>query len=194
MSPEWEERMLHELPKRKTVDRWSVMDVECTNKTVLNLGATEPLHSKLEKIARKVYGLDKNENLRETVKNFIWCNLDRLCYMNTQEIQAAFPEDADVVVAGEILEHLSNPGILLDTLRGYGKPVIITAPNAFSCAAQHFIRKGHEQVNAEHVCWYSWHTMKVLLERHSMRPVFLGWYGEGREPVEGEGVIFRCSL
>jgi SAM-dependent methyltransferase len=76
----------------------------------------------------------------------------------------------DVVMAGELIEHLSNPGLFLDNtrrnLRGRGI-IILTTPNPYS--VQNLVRAilfGKEAACKEHVALYSPTVMEELLRRH----------------------------
>ena len=96
-------------------------------------------------------------------------------------------QDVDLVLCGEVLEHLSNPGRFLDGLRNYGKETIITVPSAFSEVGYSWIRRGTENVNKDHVAYYSWRTLKTLVERHGYEVRQFYWYGG--KPGVSEGLI-----
>jgi 2-polyprenyl-3-methyl-5-hydroxy-6-metoxy-1,4-benzoquinol methylase len=98
-----------------------------------------------------------------------------------------FAGKVDVVLCGEILEHLSNPGRLLDAVRKLAVPIIVTVPNAFSSVGMRWIAKAKENVNKEHVAWYSYHTLKTLLERHGYELAEFFWY-KGK-PLVAEGLV-----
>jgi 2-polyprenyl-3-methyl-5-hydroxy-6-metoxy-1,4-benzoquinol methylase len=80
----------------------------------------------------------------------------------------------EVIVAGEILEHLSNPGLFLQgisKLMTHAKcTLIVTVPNAFSI--RHFaslmLRKT-ELVNPDHTAYYSFKTLSELINRHAFQ-------------------------
>jgi hypothetical protein len=75
----------------------------------------------------------------------------------------------EVVIAGDIIEHLSNPGRMLDGIKRFctgATQVIITTPNAFG--APNFLRysagKFHE--GAEHVMSFNEQNLATLMNRH----------------------------
>lgn len=72
----------------------------------------------------------------------------------------------DVVVAAELIEHLSAPGLLLDCLAELGVEVLITVPNSMSAFLAFHSAKGQEIVHEDHVCWYTPSTLSQLLGRH----------------------------
>jgi SAM-dependent methyltransferase len=77
----------------------------------------------------------------------------------------------DCIVAGELIEHLSNPGLFLDNMRRHlsdGGSLILTTSNAFGISNFFRISKRNEiKVHAEHTCWYDPKTISQLLLRHS---------------------------
>ncbi len=78
----------------------------------------------------------------------------------------------DALVAGDVIEHLSNPGRFLDgahqVLRGEGR-LILSTVNVwcfFHFLFEFLVRRSP---NIEHVSWYDLHTLTALLERHGFR-------------------------
>src|SRR3989344_7621255 len=79
----------------------------------------------------------------------------------------------DVIFAGELIEHLSNPGLFLEKCKFHLKKdgfLIITTPNAF-CLARLFggfvFFTNDLDVNPEHTAWYSPKVIKELLRRYN---------------------------
>lgn len=77
----------------------------------------------------------------------------------------------DIIFAGELIEHLSNPGLFLQQSKKHlkkGGLVILTTPNTFY-APRLFgcIKKVNDDplVNKEHTNWFSPSTITTLLER-----------------------------
>jgi 2-polyprenyl-3-methyl-5-hydroxy-6-metoxy-1,4-benzoquinol methylase len=101
----------------------------------------------------------------------------------------------DSVFAGELIEHLSNPGLFLDGVRRRLRPggrLVLTTPQPFSPlhVALHALRPG--AFNSEHACWFDEQTLSQLLARHCFRVVFLatvndaeieGWSRKSRLPL-----------
>lgn len=100
-------------------------------------------------------------------KDLIQWDVERL-----DELQV--DESVEVIVAGEILEHLSNPGLFLRGILRFMKrqksKLIISIPNAFSF--RHFVPvmlKQTELVMPDHTAYYSFSTLKELLNRCDLR-------------------------
>jgi hypothetical protein len=74
----------------------------------------------------------------------------------------------------------SEPGIC---------PILITVPNAHCVIGRQHILRGVESVNIDHVAYYSWRTLKTLVERYDYVVKEFYWYLPG-QPRTAEGLIF----
>lgn len=89
----------------------------------------------------------------------------------------------DVVVAGEIIEHLNNVGRFLVTVRRHlrsGGRLVITTPNPWFVG--HFWEAlfGDPQENPEHTAWFSMGMLREILRRHGFE-VETSLYGSGED-------------
>ncbi|QUL99339.1 MAG: glycosyltransferase [Candidatus Fermentithermobacillus carboniphilus] len=163
---------------------WNRMDYvagQCFGKTVLHLGCADAglttdrffaghhLHAKLLSSARRVFGIDIDEKgidflRRHGVKDVYVGNVYHLD-------KVELPEKPDIIVATELLEHLSNPGQFLDNLRSTypDTPVILSVPNAYSWVAWQSMLDGLEQVHEDHNFYFSHKTLETLLQKHGYR-------------------------
>ncbi len=79
-------------------------------------------------------------------------------------------EKFDLIIAGELIEHLSNPGLFLDRAREYlkeGGRLILTTPNPWDWTR--FVRAMLRLPSTpaqDHVCWYDKETIANLLSRY----------------------------
>jgi len=168
----------HPVPDTDVVDRTRWIAKRCPGKRVLSLGCTGPVQDAIDAVALRAYGIDNQELDREW---FVQLDLDDF---------EAFPKfDVDLIVCGEVLEHLANPGRVLKELRAFDVPVIITVPNAFSDGGRRSLESEKiEDVNREHVAYYSYWTLLELVKRYGFELVEWHWY-HGR-PLFAEGLIF----
>jgi len=176
-------KMMHDIPEAEVVDRAEYLTGVVENKVIFDLGAVGPMSEILRQKAYEYNAADKEPG-NGLVKNYHQLDLDEVDEL--PDIPGL-----ELIVAGEVLEHLSNAGHFLDLLHGYGVPVILTVPNCFSAAGRHYLGRGVECVNREHVAWYSYHTLKVLIERHRFRLVEWFWYNG--KPLTAEGLIFHME-
>lgn len=179
-SAEYWAKQCHKVPKSQTVDRTAYLVKHATGKTVLHIGCTGALDAALVKVAKRCYGIDKDHSERTY---FHEMDLDLL-----HESFPSFPE-LELIICGEVLEHLSNPGHFLDRLRtAYNCPAIFTVPNAMCTGGiEWLVKRGRENVHRDHVSYYSYTTLKTLLARHGYTVARHFWYGG--QPYVAEGLI-----
>lgn len=181
-------KMMHRIPDAPVVDRVKYILDRCKGKRVLNLGcASGALHQQIKEVAPYAIGADKHEPA-DLMRDFDAFDKDDV--FSTRGTAYGSTPAIEIVIAGEILEHLSNPGNLLSALKNMTIqcPILITTPNAFSEPSVRWSRQGYEQVNADHVAWYSYWTLKALVERYGFRIREWAWYGG--KPITAEGLIF----
>jgi hypothetical protein len=183
-SAAYAEKMLHQIPDAPVVDREAFILEHCKGKRVLEFGATGHLHELIVEAAALAYGVD-----RDDADGVIGFDLDDVSKADLPGSHIS-PE---VIVCGEVLEHLSNPGWFLTRLKKQygGVPTIITVPNAFTDIARGHLAKGVENVNRDHVAWYSFRTLKTLLARAGYTDFSFAWY-HGK-PIFAEGIVILCE-
>ena len=182
LPPEYVKKMLHKVPKAPVFDRAEYLTKAARNKVIIDIGASGPMSEKLQEVATEYYGVGTMPNVHE---NFYHIDLDK-----AKELPP-FSRKLDLIIAGEVIEHVSNAGHLLDLLHPLGVQVILTTPNAYSATGAAYNKRGIESVNKEHVSWYSYHTLKVLVERHGFNVLLWGWYNG--KPLTAEGLIFHME-
>ena len=183
LSPEYMAKQMHKIPDAPGIDRIEVIRQACRGKRVLNLGcASGALHERIASAAREVYCADCEPAPKEHHPHHQQLDLD-----NWMSVKAMWLPSVDVVVLGEIIEHLTNPGQLLCHLRQCNAFVVVSVPNAMSAGAERWAMKGYENVHIQHTAWYSYHTLHVLMERCGYRVLNFGWYNG--EPRTAEGLV-----
>lgn len=178
-SAEYRAKMMHPIPVLPVVDREVAILRHCDKRVVLDIGSSGPMAEGIKELATKVYGLD-----REDAPGVVGFDLDDVSQKSLPDC-----DGVTLVVCGEVLEHLSNPGWFLARLRRqYPVPTLITVPNAFADVGAHWIQKGIECVNSDHVAYYSYWTLRELLRRAGYSNLAeWGWY-RGK-PGTAEGLI-----
>ena len=173
LEDEYDSRMMHRIPAAKSVTRHEYIREACKDKAVLDIGGSGPLAEIIKQVAKSYRNVDKN-------------NADFCVDLDKERVPVV--EGIELVVCGEVVEHLSNPGFFLDGLSEYKVPVIFTVPNSFTKIGTRWINKGIENVNQDHVAYYSYYTFSNLLRRHGFKTDAFLWYNGS--PGTAEGLIF----
>jgi ubiquinone/menaquinone biosynthesis C-methylase UbiE len=172
---------------------------QCKGKTVLHLGCAGDytlqfgkeacLQYRLAEVACKITGVDINKESLEKILPFcpesdsVKYHIGNVEHLNNLNIGN---QKFDVIVAGSIIEHLSNPGLMLDSIRSFcysdgekESKLIIVTPHVWGLLQ--FLRVAftrNEAVNPEHTCWYSVPTLTELCSRYGFKSVeFKSGYG-----------------
>lgn len=180
-SEAYKKKQIHEIPKAPVVDRVNYILEKVKGKKVLEFGASGPLHEAVKKVVSAYLGVDREDS--DMVKGF---DLDDV---SESELPIVDGDPPDLILCGEVLEHLSNPGFFLQRLKKQypNVPVLITVPNAMSYGSLKYVTSGIENVNIDHVSWYSWRTLKTLLSRFGYEIREFYWYNG--KPQISEGLI-----
>lgn len=134
---------------------------EVAGKEVLDIGScaeqgetvkTKTLFKALKQTAASVTGVDIESQDPEIVKG----------NAETVKLNKKF----EVVVAGDVIEHLYNPGLFLDNMYNHLKEngaLLLVTPNVKSIGYIPF------RGNKYHTCWYCKNTLKYLVEQHGFK-------------------------
>jgi predicted TPR repeat methyltransferase len=138
------------------------------------LGRGTWLHARLAETASSLVGLDvEEEGVRwATEQGFEAHVVDA---QSPEAVAALGLEPAEVVIAGEVVEHLDAPGPFFRALRELVGPqglLVVTTPNAYRLLNFLAPAAGVELVHPDHTSWHSPHTLANLLARN-------GWELEG---------------
>lgn len=155
------------------IDKFDFIRENIKNKEVLDVGCVESLfdfsqetmkktqHFRLKQYTKKLIGIDLDEK-GVKILNKLGCN----CYISLAEhIKDLNLGKFDVILLGDIIEHIPDPSSFLINLRSLlrkdGK-IICTTPNALSYVNQIklFLRKPITRY--QHVAWYCKVTLRNL--------------------------------
>ena len=218
--------------KFELVQRVEFIKKACAGRRVLHLGCTNYpytrealdnqmlLHFELEKAAAELFGFDFDERGLDILEKAGAKNLFRADLEKLEEV--ALDETFDVIIAGEMIEHLSNPGLFLRGIKRFMNRrtnLVITTINAYG--ALRFFSYGlrgksgeNEPVHPDHVAYYSYKTLSLILERENLEVKKFYFYDIGTEhrpfnrwfynlfndicvkfsPQLSDGVIAVCNL
>lgn len=143
-----------------------VLDLGCVDHDLKQVEGSW-MHRELAKHAQELAGVD---HLKSAVDELQKRGYQITC-QNVEELNLT--QTFDVAIAGEIIEHLTNPGKFLEGIHRHLEDdglLIITTPNAFSIANIFKILKRNQiKVNADHTTWYDPVTLTCLLTKCRFR-------------------------
>jgi SAM-dependent methyltransferase len=173
------------MPRTRAVDRIAYLTGLATGRSVIHVGfagetratiedlRNNPLwlHGSLAGVATRLVGLDVDE---AGVERALAAGFDahRADAADASALAELGLEPAELVIAGEVIEHVERPGQLLDALHllvAPGGRLAVTTPNAASLLNPLAAAARYELINPDHVSFYSWYTLVNLIERHGWR-------------------------
>lgn len=139
----------------------SVLDIGFLGQGIRD-GESRWPHAILLSTAKEVYGVD--------------LEIDRERFPDSEHYQESSAESFnfsgkkfDVIFAGDLIEHLPNPGLFLDASARHlvsGGRLILTTPNCFNLFnLTEKLTKQEPTVNADHTCYFNSKTLRVLLQK-----------------------------
>ncbi len=97
-------------------------------------------------------------------------------------------EQFDVIIAGEIIEHLDNPGQFLQNMKQHlalNGTLFISTPNPFYIKQFWKIwRYNRPQVHEEHTCWFDPLTLSYLCRRSGLDSYAIYWVKSRKHPIK----------
>lgn len=181
------------------VQRLDIIRSISSKKKVLHLGCTDfpyteqsiknamLLHFELREICERIVGIDYDERGLEILRDHGCEDLFRADLEDLEALQ--LDETFDVIVAGEMIEHLNNPGLFLTGIKRFMNPstkLVITTVNAY--CAMRFFQYGvsrklgkTEPVHPDHTFYFSYSTLSLLLNRSGFAIDKFLYYDLGKE-------------
>jgi hypothetical protein len=198
---------LHRLRSRPSlVDRVSWLERQVASRRVIHLGFVDVervddktasgdwLHERLSQRARHIVGIDLDSDGVAAAQRAGYeaysCDLQ-----DRTSVEALQLPPAELIVAGELIEHLDCPGRFLEAVALLLAPagrLIMTTPNATALTSVLVALGLREWTSPHHVVMYSWRTLATLLERHGWQMRELLFYYRGRRA--GPEAISRPRL
>ena len=130
------------------------------------------MHKNIKEVCKSILGLDRDKEAVKEIKAQGY-NVE---YGNAQNFELA--QKFNLIHAGELIEHLENPGLFLQSARRHlsseGR-ILLTTPNALSIVNSLYAATGGLKVNSEHTCWFCEYTLTTLLERMGYEVIEVGY-------------------
>ena len=144
-----------------------VLDLGCAGHSLGNIDSPYWLHGFIAEHASSVLGVDilfkDVEILTQRGYHVVCADVLSMDLQNTFE----------VIVAGDLIEHLSNPGGFLDRAKDHLTPdgtLLLTTPNPVTLMRFfQLLLRNRMDINSEHTCWFTPQVMSELVRRSHLR-------------------------
>ena len=142
-----------------------VLDLGCVDHDPKNEQSTLWLHGAIKNVASSVLGLDfYQKGVVELVKK----GYEVVCG-DAQNFD--FDKRFDVITAGDLIEHVENPGLMFSCVERHLKDdgiFVISTPNpwCWKYTLYFWLFKKMEKINQEHVAWYCPETLRLIGNRY----------------------------
>jgi len=171
----------------KFCDKKSVIHVGCSDSpfTELRLRQGTLLHQQLIPVVSRLLGVDIDTRglniLREAIGGE-YSDIDIQRYSKVKDItlQQVFGFTPDVILLGDVIEHLNNPREILMALanltRGSDTRILITTPNSPAIRNTINTALGYELMHPEHLLIHSPTTLRTVLDSSGLTPIAWNYY------------------
>ena len=139
-------------------------------------------HGRLRAMVENCCGLDLNAERVATIQKTT--QLERLVAGDLTQNPALPFDQFSGIFAGDVIEHMDNPGALLHFIRTRLSPTgitVITTPNCYGRNARRVLKTGIAIDNLEHTAWISPFQMNELCRRHQLNLQAIIYFREGRK-------------
>ncbi len=164
-------------------DRNNYLCSQVNNKVLLHVGCTDfpitqqritegsLLHLNLQQSAKEIIGIDLSKEGIQTLKEN---GYDNVFVMDAEKME--LNKKVEVVLAGDVIEHLNNPGLFIEKAKSLllpGGEIIIGVPSALTFNNLQTWFLGKELVHKDHTFYFSPKTLSTLCDRFNLKPVKL---------------------
>jgi 2-polyprenyl-3-methyl-5-hydroxy-6-metoxy-1,4-benzoquinol methylase len=206
MSGRDQSSMVHRLPAARLVDRLAYLADRASGRRVIHIGFADEgfrqmqesseawLHGRLATVAKELVGLDVSEE-GVTDARAQGYEAHAVDCRDPAAVRSLELEPADLLIAGEVIEHLDDPGAFLAGLHRLVRPggeLVVTTPNAAGWLNPLAALANREINHPDHVATYTWRTLTTLLGRHGWEPVEAATYTSIVKPVRDGGLAVRA--
>ena len=148
-----------------------VLDIGCAHHHAERQSDPFWLHQHIKARAKNTVGLELEseecEKLRNMGYNVVCGNIE------DNELADMLGRDHDVIVAGELIEHLSNPGLFLENsyeMLKQGGQLIITTPNPWNFFnIISVVLRNKIPIHEQHTAWFDDKTLIQLVTRFGFK-------------------------
>ena len=197
----------HALPRGRPVVRHDLLVDFARGKRVAHVGFVDELmeskraqgvwlHDRLGEVASSLVGVDVDEDGVRWAREHGY-DAYSVDAQSPEAVRALGVEPAEVVIAGEIVEHLDAPGPFLRAMRELARDdglLVVTTPNAYRLLNFLAPLRGSELVHPDHTLWSSPQTLRELLRRGGWEVEGMAWYENAPRAGASIGNAARRAL
>ena len=180
---EGQDPWVQDLPECEIVNRTEFITALATRRRVIHVGFTDAgcnehrqtegqwLHDSLSRVAGSLIGIDIDKEGVERARRSGYEAYRADCE-DSDAIAALGIAPAQLVVAGEIIEHLACPGRFLRAMHelvDVEGDLVLTTPNACAFRSAIAALRGYEVAHPDHVGAFTYKVLATLLRRHGWR-------------------------
>jgi hypothetical protein len=178
-----------------------VVHLGCTDEGYLEdkLDQDMQLHTQLANVCLELTGIDIDTPGIQKLRSMGYRNL--ICRDIADDHEQIIKETAglmdgcELVICGEVLEHVLNYGKFLAGVRelalAFHAKVLITVPNTFSLEGFVSVVLGVEDVHPDHKCYFSQITLHTLLNQTGFRTIGTYFYTRERASTGLKRIVKR---
>jgi SAM-dependent methyltransferase len=174
----WEKK----IPRRPVTDRDTYILASCSGRDIVHLGACdypmtrqkakhgELLHQKLQGKGKSLVGYDNDAASIDLLREEFG-----LTDIVNRDLSQPFDDTVargDLVICADIIEHVNNVGNMLEACNRLLRPggtLLVSTINATSLKQAMRALFGREPVHPDHIAYFSYATLGVLLGRFGFR-------------------------
>lgn len=188
-----QQQWLKPFPKAELVNRKDFILNYCRNKSVLHIGFADApytkeriekkllLHTQLKSVTSFLYGIDTNAHAVVLYKSETGDN--NAAAVALQEVQDAKALSCELILAGEVLEHIVDPVSFINTCTAIlkqGQELLVTVPNYSSLDSIAASLNATESVHEDHHWYFSPYTLLQKFEKVNweVKQFAFGVYGD----------------
>jgi hypothetical protein len=156
----------------------------------------ENLHSRIQAVASSIVGVDTNA---EVIGAYNEAGLETGMVVGSVEHleQLDLGEPFDVIFSGNVIEHLSNPGMMLDGMRALshsGTALLITTPHALGLRKYLSHVRGRFRESDDHVMTFNGPSLANMIERHGFRVLSVDVGHENLTEISFKGRVAHAVI
>lgn len=167
----------------------TVLELIPKNKSILDIGCAQnpEIHYQITKMSKKAVGIDINKSGLDVFRKK---GLE-VYEMSAESIN--LKETFDCIIAGELIEHVSNPGQFLDSMANHLKldgQIILTTPNISSLFLYGLVVVANKTQDPTHVFYFDKKNLEELVTRHNLK-ITQTKYIAPNVKLHGNGIFFK---